>query len=927
MIADPAVAVPELEQILPLPPGCLSDEDSEFRTVLADVLHRLTERTAAEPDWTLKTDNVWTFVRHCHDLPDQGWKLHVSATVGSAAEVLRRCAEVLVAAGCDFKFAKNQSTLVQLVAGYTPRANAGKFLTAYPRTAATARALAAALDEVTYGLPGPRVLSDQPFRPNSLVHYRFGVFGGVPHLDEDGHLRLGLRAPNGDITADGREIGGRPPGWIQPLFEPPARVYPARAAAPKSVRLGDRYTVSAAVRHAYRGGVFRGTDISTGQAVIIKQARAHVDAGVDGRDVRDRLRREADALRALSGLAAVPCFVDLLERDCDVFLVESAFSGGRFRDWIVPTEPVDPAGPVRTGAPLKLRRAPREVLAVLIAAGTALAAIHRRGMVVRDFNPNNLVVDAEGDQPRVGLVDFESARFSGSPAELAEPGGTPAFAAPEQWEPVAPDQRVDSYAFGATILFAFTGEDPYLWMERVHSVSSWLDWGRRRDAVPPEIAELAVALCDPDPARRPTIENALAVLRAAHPTAPHRERGNCRTGEPQSRLQPLSDAELDAAIGELTERLLSDVRPAVGRVAEMSIVGQDTNPSNLHHGAAGLLGVLVQGGKCLADDRLVTRAEEVADWLVSYLEGLPTGGPVGLHFGAGGPCWSLAEAGIALGRDDLVDRAVNGALALPIDWPAFDVTHGIAGLGLTLARLWQLTGRPEVRDRLVDIGARLVARCEFDANGISWRTPASRSVFSGLRNFGFAHGTAGIALFLAHAAEVTGEDIFIATAAQCAESLTGSAAWTDRAASWGVSPDRTTPLMPYWCAGSSGIGTFLVRWGQLGGQPTDALLRGAARAVEEATWTSGISYCHGLAGNADFLLDLAQFTDPTYQEDARRMLAVAWERRVLDEKGRALTDEPGHVSPDFGTGYSGALAVMLRARYGTDRIFYPSLPQ
>ncbi|MGW2221707.1 class III lanthionine synthetase LanKC N-terminal domain-containing protein [Nonomuraea sp. NPDC001684] len=38
------------------------------------------------------------------------------------------------------------------------------------------RRLAAELDRVTSGLPGPVILSDRPVRPGSLVHYRYGVF-------------------------------------------------------------------------------------------------------------------------------------------------------------------------------------------------------------------------------------------------------------------------------------------------------------------------------------------------------------------------------------------------------------------------------------------------------------------------------------------------------------------------------------------------------------------------------------------------------------------------------------------------------------------------------------------------------------------------------------------------------------------------------
>ena len=67
--------------------------------------------------WTLRTAADW-----CYAVPSdypflrQGWKLHVSATPLSALLVLSRCARVLVAQGCAFKFAPNLPRLLDLPA-------------------------------------------------------------------------------------------------------------------------------------------------------------------------------------------------------------------------------------------------------------------------------------------------------------------------------------------------------------------------------------------------------------------------------------------------------------------------------------------------------------------------------------------------------------------------------------------------------------------------------------------------------------------------------------------------------------------------------------------------------------------------------------------------------------------------------------------
>ncbi len=44
----------------------------------------------------------------------------------------------------------------------------------------------AELDRVTAGLAGQTILSDRPYRKGSLVHYRYGAFGGRIELSNDG---------------------------------------------------------------------------------------------------------------------------------------------------------------------------------------------------------------------------------------------------------------------------------------------------------------------------------------------------------------------------------------------------------------------------------------------------------------------------------------------------------------------------------------------------------------------------------------------------------------------------------------------------------------------------------------------------------------------------------------------------------------------
>jgi serine/threonine protein kinase len=92
---------------------------------------------------------------------------------------------------------------------------------------------------------------------------------------------------------------------------------------------------------------------------------------------------------------------------------------------------------------------------------TALAAIHEAGIVHRDFKPNNVMLAADG--PRV--VDFGIARTVNSQESAVTATGmvvgTPGYLAPEQLTGAPLTPAVDIFAWGATMVFAATGQSPF----------------------------------------------------------------------------------------------------------------------------------------------------------------------------------------------------------------------------------------------------------------------------------------------------------------------------------------------------------------------------------------------------------------------------------------------------------------------------------
>ncbi|MFZ6186210.1 protein kinase domain-containing protein, partial [Nannocystis pusilla] len=88
----------------------------------------------------------------------------------------------------------------------------------------------------------------------------------------------------------------------------------------------------------------------------------------------------------------------------------------------------------------------RDILHKFLQAGEGLAAVHRAGLVHRDFKPANAVVGPGGV---VKLIDFGLAFRPATrrPDDLDDRPGTPRYMAPEQIDGREVDARSDQFSF------------------------------------------------------------------------------------------------------------------------------------------------------------------------------------------------------------------------------------------------------------------------------------------------------------------------------------------------------------------------------------------------------------------------------------------------------------------------------------------------
>ncbi|MEM9458934.1 MAG: tetratricopeptide repeat protein [Myxococcota bacterium] len=216
----------------------------------------------------------------------------------------------------------------------------------------------------------------------------------------------------------------------------------------------DRYVVLDRIGAGAMGLVYAAYDPKLDRRVALKLL--HVRGPEVGTRRAQRLLREAQAMAQLTHPNVVTVH-DVGTADGRVFLAMEYIEGQTLTRWLAE----QPGWP--------------RVLDVFVAAGRGLVAAHAKGLVHRDFKPDNVMLGTDG---RVRVMDFglARARDDASGDELpSRPGvdlstqvtrtgalmGTPAYMAPEQHLGLALDARSDQFSFCVALYEGLYGVRPF----------------------------------------------------------------------------------------------------------------------------------------------------------------------------------------------------------------------------------------------------------------------------------------------------------------------------------------------------------------------------------------------------------------------------------------------------------------------------------
>ncbi|SDD04589.1 Serine/threonine protein kinase [Glycomyces harbinensis] len=624
--------------------------------------------------WRCSEKDDWLTVRR-NDvaLPLQGWKIHSSATLDGAEEVLAAVWEYCVPRGIQFKFLRSPSAFMARVSKYAPRGFSGKLVTIYPADDAECERILTELGAELEGAAGPYILSDLRWGTGPL-HVRYGAFTNRFTTDPSGAVVPALEDGEGNLVADRRDPVFYLPEWV----ELPEFLAPHLKARGEVTVTDIPYAIEKVLHFSNGGGIYLARH-RDGRQVVLKEGRPHAGLDAWGEDAVQRVEREHEMLVRLAGIEGIPEVFDLFWLGEHRFLAMEYVEGDVLSKAVVTRYPLIDA----TAGPEEYEAFTKWAISVHDRLDAILAAVHDRGIAYGDLHLFNVIVRPDGSP---SLLDFEVAGPVG--AERRAGLGNQGFAAPRSVTGAAADR----YSLACMKLALFLPMTNLLGLHRLKArhfaqiitahfpvPAGWLD--DALEQIAPAPFDYEAPTTEPEPEAWPPLRSAIATAIIASAT-PERE----------DRLFP-------------------------GDVQQF-----ESGALGLAYGAAGVLYALEATG--------AGRFDVGEDWLRTRSLDPAPGSRLGLYDGLHGAAFALDRLGHGQAALDVAD------IVLGEDWESLggDLFGGLAGIGLNLLHLGRSHGESGLAEAGLRCAALVADRLEAETG--TAKTSGGREPLAGLMRGG-----------------------------------------------------------------------------------------------------------------------------------------------------------------------------------------------
>lgn len=361
----------------------------------------------------------WNYYKHPDFvMPDQGWKIHISASRSGFESVLNTVKDMIAheSEPLSLKFPGDITGMNYLNDGLGGVSQIGKIITIYTLSETQALRLTRWLDSKVEDSKAPYVYGELKFRQGSLVSLRYGDFKGLYREDEFGRPYRVIQGAKGQETSDEYRCVKSLP--FMQLFDSPEAYEVMSELMPQMIpvymkKKGKRNSMSA-------------LDRQTGLTMHIKIGRRGVGACERGYDDIDKLAYEYSLTKAVL-------------QDIPIYFAQRT-------DFAVIAIPEIEGMPA-----IELSRPSLE--AYLPQMLDRIDGLHQLGIIHRDIKLSNFMI-ADGS---VRLIDYEAAAHLDS--ESCPAIGTRSYIPPEHWLSPA-KASYDIYSFGVLLAHVVLGVDP-----------------------------------------------------------------------------------------------------------------------------------------------------------------------------------------------------------------------------------------------------------------------------------------------------------------------------------------------------------------------------------------------------------------------------------------------------------------------------------
>lgn len=493
-------------------------------------------------DWIIVKSKIFYNLKPIvQDIPVQGWKIHVSATISNSESILRKVIPVCVSFNTPLKFVCDKYLIGLSSEKGWPRGSSGKYITIYPRNISTFKSLLQKLYSELIMFEGPYILSDKRYRDCKVLYYRYGGIKPNFYVDYDGNLIPYLESPDGNKVPDFRHPYYYTPEWVKDPFEDDVE----DETGNQGLKNG-RYEVLSVLKFANNGGIYLGYDNETQRKVVIKEARPYTlmnkSNNLDSIQLR---KREWEILKILKDTGLTPKPIDLFIEWEHLFLVESYIPEITLQQYIAKNNPIYKIKPTED----ELKKYYKNIIQIGINLTESLQVIHDHNVILGDFSYNNVFVHSDLS---VSFPDLEGSYSQLLGGEVANQY-TPGFFDIESIKEKGLTFEHDYYALGCVLCSLLT---PQFFQSQINQNAPkvFLEELMKDYDAPRDFISIIISLMDKKIDQRPSLSKVLEVLKGIEITTPKISINN-------SKQEFLSDDKLKKTIKGISKYIIETATP------------------------------------------------------------------------------------------------------------------------------------------------------------------------------------------------------------------------------------------------------------------------------------------------------------------------------------------------------------------------------